>query len=90
MGHCKNIENYDFINHLKKLEYLGLSDNTSIPNVNFIKGLPLKHFAFVGTNIKDGNLALCEGIKYVGFDNMKHYTHKFSSVAGLLTSPPKH
>ena len=32
----------------------------------------------IGTNIKDGDLSPCIGIKYVGFDDKRHYNMKFT------------
>jgi hypothetical protein len=42
-----------------------------------IKMLNLEFISFVGTNILDGNLHWCKGIGYVGFENKRHYSHKF-------------
>lgn len=81
IGNCKKIEDYDILGELVKLEYLIISGSSSLPSLDAIKPLKkLKHFSFVGTNVSDGNLAPLTGIKYVGFDDKKHYSHKMKDI----------
>lgn len=81
LDHCKNIQVYNSIKSLEQLEYLMLNDNTEIKSLAFIKGLKnLKHLSFVGTNVLDGDISICKAINYVGFDNKRHYSHKFEEI----------
>ncbi len=81
LDHCKNILDYSYINKLKELEYLGISDAHEIDSIGFVTGLKkLKHFSFVGTNVLDGDLLVCKDIEYCGFDNKKHYSHRMEDL----------
>jgi hypothetical protein len=81
LDHCKNISNYVVMEKLKELVFLNITDSQEIENLEFIPKLNhLEHFAFVGTSVVNGDLRPCIGIKYVGFDNKKHYSHKFEEL----------
>ncbi|KAB2355833.1 leucine-rich repeat domain-containing protein [Bacillus toyonensis] len=74
---CKNIENLYRIGDLKALEFFILWNCGDIPSIGFVKELhQLKHFAFGGTNILDGDLSPCIEIDYIHFTEKKHYSHK--------------
>jgi len=74
---CKKIADYQVLGELKALKRLRLSDSGQMESIAFVKKLPnLEHISFWGTNVLDGNIAYCEGIDFVGFDNKKHYSHK--------------
>jgi hypothetical protein len=74
---CPKIRNISILGGLGSLKKIVLADSGSIDSLSFIKTLHnLEFISFWGTNILDGNLSYCEGIKYVSFDNKKHYTHK--------------
>lgn len=74
---CKNITDFETLSHLLNLKKLIVLNSGAIKSLNFIKSLKnLDFFSFVGTNVLDGNLSPCIGLKYVGFDNKKHYSHK--------------
>lgn len=74
---CKKIENLYKIGHLKALEFFILTNCGDIPSLSFVKELhQLKHFAFGGTNVLDGDLSPCMGIDYIHFTEKKHYSHK--------------
>jgi len=81
LDNCRNIQDYDSIKSLKKIEYLMLNNNKEIESLAFIKDLQnLKHLSFVGTNVLDGNISICKAINYVGFNNKRHYSHKFEEI----------
>lgn len=85
IDHCKNISDYNILGKLTKLEFLGIHDSKDLESLNFVKSLPdLDHISFVGTNVIDGNLAPCIGIKHVGFNNKKHYTHTYEDFKKTL------
>ncbi|WP_040951519.1 hypothetical protein [Gorillibacterium massiliense] len=78
---CKKIKNYDYISKLEYLEFLKLFKCGEIDSLSFIKRLnALKKISFVDTNILDGDLSPCVGMDYVGFNNKKHYSHKFEEL----------
>lgn len=77
IDHCKLIKDFEVLGKMKKVKKILLSDSGEIKSLSFIKLLTkLEFLSFVGTKILDGNLHYCEGIKYTGFDDKKHYTHK--------------
>ncbi|MDH4420856.1 hypothetical protein QEZ44_05205 [Bacillus cereus] len=79
--HCSKMKNHDYLRYLTNLETLILSGCGNIQNLQFIKELPkLKHFSFVDSTIVDGNLEPCVGIDFVGFNNKRHYSHKFNEL----------
>jgi len=76
---CKRINNYDTLAELTKLKRLIIANSGEIPSLDFVRGLhELDFLSFVGTDIKDGDLSPCIGIKYVGFDDKRHYNMKFT------------
>lgn len=81
MAKCKSVKNFDYVGKLKKLKVLAFNDCGSISTISFIKEIPdLESFSFVNTNIVDGDLSPCIGLKYVGFFDKKHYSHKYEQV----------
>lgn len=76
---CKKIVSYEVLGELENLERLLISKSKPIASIEFVRSLPkLDFFSFMETNIEDGDLSPCVGIGYVGFDNKRHYSHKFS------------
>ncbi|QQP81285.1 hypothetical protein JI729_08045 [Bacillus sp. TK-2] len=79
--HCSKLKNHEYLRYLTELETLILSSCGNIRNLQFIKELPkLKHLSFVDSTIVDGNLESCFGIDFVGFNNKRHYSHKFKEL----------
>lgn len=75
---CKRIKDYEVLGNLKLMKRLLILDSGEIKSLSFVKNLHnLSFLSFGSTNILDGNLSYCEGINYVGFDNKRHYSHKF-------------
>lgn len=75
---CKKIQDFESLYNLTSIKRLLMLDSGEIKSLSFIKNLTnLEFLSFGGTNILDGNLSYCEGINYVGFDDKKHYSHKF-------------
>jgi len=74
---CKKIADYEILGRLSSLKKIILADSGQMESLAFVKKLPhLEFISFWGTNVLDGNIGHCEGIKYVGFDNKRHYSHK--------------
>ena len=56
---------------------LSLNNCAEISSLKFIQKMKsLEDLRFVKTNVKDGDLSYCEGLKYVGFLPKRHYSHK--------------
>ena len=82
---CKKIENYEILSELENLEKLIISDSAPIPSLKFIQKMPnLKFLSFVNTNILDGDLSSLINLKYAGFDNKRHYSHKMEEIKKLI------
>ncbi|PEJ79349.1 hypothetical protein COL77_22445 [Bacillus wiedmannii] len=80
-NHCSKMKNHDYLRYLTELETVILSSCGNIQNLQFIKELPkLKQLSFVDSTIVDGNLEPCVGIDFVGFNNKRHYSHKFNKL----------
>jgi hypothetical protein len=78
---CKKIKNHEYVKCLHDLEWLTFGSCGNIQSIEFIKELPkLKKFTFVETNIIDGDLSPCIGLEFVGFNDKKHYSHKFKEL----------
>lgn len=76
---CKSLENYEPIGALSNLKTLRISNSASMPNLKFVKGLTaMEFFSFVETKVLDGDLnpLFDQNLKYVGFDDKRHYSHK--------------
>lgn len=74
---CKNINDYETIGEIENLQKIIVSESGVINSLSFISSLSnLNFISFWGTNIIDGNLAYCDRINYVGFDNKRHYNRK--------------
>lgn len=79
---CKQIRNYEVIAELTNLEKLIIGSSGPIESLAFVKSLEkLQFLSFVGTNVLDGDLYPALGIKYVGFDDKRHYSHKFQKFS---------
>ena len=66
---------------IRPLIFLAINDSAEIQTLSFLKGLKLlRHFSFVGTNVKDGDLSACIGIDHVGFNNKRHYSHTYDQL----------
>lgn len=74
---CKKINDFESLGKVKSLKKIIVSKSGEIKSLSFLRNLnKLEFISFWGTNVLDGNLEYCKGIKFVGFDNKKHYSHK--------------
>ena len=84
LDHCKSIENHEYVELLKELKVLAYNNCGNIPSIKFIKKMPsLEDFRFVNTDITDGDISPCIGLKYAGFFNKKHYSHTSEQIEKL-------
>lgn len=79
--HCKAIKNHEYVHIFRKLKILAYNNCGSIPSIKFIREMPsLEDFRFVGTDIIDGDISPCLGLKYAGFFDKKHYSHTSEQI----------
>jgi protein phosphatase 1 regulatory subunit 7 len=84
-GHCKNVANVASVSVLRRLRKLVLTECGMVPSVDFIRQLRLlEFFSFVGTNVLDGDMTPCFGLRYAGFLNKRHYSHTFEEVRQII------
>ena len=89
LNNCQNIGSLRCLSSLVSLETLHLASMGQLDSLYFLTFLTqLECFNFSGsTNINDGNLTLLTELpklKLVGFQNRKHYTHKFKELQKIL------
>ena len=79
---CKSIGSINEISSLENLEILKIDNCGDIESLKPIQHLKkLKELSFAeSTNVLDGDLSLCKGIKSVGFMERKHYTHNYADL----------
>lgn len=74
---CKKIMDFEMLGNISSLKKIILLDSGMVKSLSFVKKLSsLETITFWGTRVLDGDISYCEGIKNVGFDNKRHYTHK--------------
>lgn len=82
---CRRIRNFDVLGDLTNLKKLIIGSSGSIPSLSFVTSLTnLEFLSFVGTNVLDGDLSPTIGLKYVGFENKRHYSHTFEEISGQV------
>ena len=90
----KKIESYDPILSLSYLRLLRLSDCPPMQNLKWIVGMKrLDFFAFVDTDVKDGDLSpllSLPELRYVGTADRRHYNYKMGALNELLTQRHAH
>ena len=78
LDQCKRISSYDSLSKTINLRTLIIGNSAPIRSLSFVTSLQnLEFISFVGTNVVDGDLSPTIGIGYVGFDDRRHYSHKF-------------
>lgn len=87
---ASKVTDFSEIKKSAKIESLKICDSGCIENLDFIASLKnLKDFSFGGSNVVEGNLypLLDENLplKWCGFDNRRHYTHKMEEVNSALS-----
>jgi hypothetical protein len=85
---AKKIASYNPIASLSYLRLLRLSDCAPMQNLKWLAGMKrLDFFAFVDTDVADGNLAPLLGLpelRYVGTADRRHYNYKMAALNELL------
>lgn len=76
---CPKISNHDEVKVIQSLRRLAFNRCGKIPSLRFLDNLTvLESFSFVGTDILDGDLRPCLRLKFVGFLDKRHYSHRSS------------
>ena len=82
--HCKLIKNHDYVIKLYHLHTLAFNHGGIIPSLKFINKITsLKSFRFVNTDVTDGDITPCIGLRYAGFSNKKHFSHTMQQIKSL-------
>jgi hypothetical protein len=87
---AKNIKSYKPIASPTRLKDLRLSRCAAMQSVKWTKGMNwLEHFAFVETNVIDGDLdplLKLERLRYIGTEDKRHYNHKMHDFIEMLAN----
>lgn len=87
---CRKIANHDEVKVIRSLKRLAFNRCGEIRSLGFVNELTaLESFSFVGTNIIDGDLTPCLRLKFVGFLDKRHYSHRrreFPPAGGRVSS----
>jgi len=89
-GNCPKITNHNEVRVVRSLKRLAFNQCGEIPSLAFLNELTeLESFSFVGTNIVDGDLTPCLRLKFAGFLDKRHYSHRsaeFPPAGGTMSS----
>lgn len=79
--HCKSIKNHAYVTQFNQLRSLAYNYCGMIPSIKFISKIDsLRSFRFVDTDIVDGDITPCIGLRYAGFTNKKHFSHTMEEI----------
>ncbi|MDE1192510.1 MAG: hypothetical protein PW786_10265 [Arachidicoccus sp.] len=86
LDHCKGIKNIEYVTQFYNLRNLDYKHG-ALSSIKFIKNMKaLKSFIFVGTDVADGDITACIGLKFVNFSNKKHFSHTMEEIKKLTAS----
>ncbi len=76
------IFDYHALGKLRAIKRLFLNNVGDIKDLSFLETMPsLKHFAFMDSNVVDGDLSYCKKVNgWVAFTNKKHYSMTFEEL----------
>lgn len=81
---CKGIKNHDYVTNLNVLASLSFNDCGTLSSIKFVKQIKsLEDFIFSNTDVTDGDISPCIGLKYVYFSNKRHFSHKVKDIESL-------
>ncbi len=85
LNHCGRIQDLEMtLEKLTRLRKLILSHCGSLPSLKFVRRLSrLEFLSFVHTDILDGDIKPTFHLKFVGFNNKRHYSHTFQQVRAI-------
>ncbi len=86
INNSKKLNNHDFVTQLENLEILRLNACGEVDNIRFLRQMhKLNSFAFVDTNVLDGDLSPLFNLESVGFLNKRHYSHTDLEVDEIIS-----
>ena len=76
------IFDYQSLGKLRVIKRVFLNNVGDIKNLSFLETMPsLNHFAFMDSNVVDGDLSYCKKVNgWVAFTNKKHYSMTFEEL----------
>ena len=76
------IFDYQALGKLRVIKRVFLNNVGDIKNLSFLETMPsLNHFAFMDSNVVDGDLSYCKKVNgWVAFTNKKHYSMTFEEL----------
>ncbi|MBB5058334.1 hypothetical protein HDF16_003048 [Granulicella aggregans] len=78
-GNCPALAHHDQVKVIRSLKRLAFNKCGEITSLKFLGELQaLESFSFVRTNIGDGDLTPCLKLRFAGFLNKRHYSHRSS------------
>jgi hypothetical protein len=78
-GNCPKLAHHEQVMVIRSLRRLAFNSCGEIPSLKFLDELKLlESFSFVGTNILDGDLTPCLRLRFAGFLDKRHYSHRRS------------
>lgn len=84
---CRKICDHAHVATLPRVRVLRLNDCGQVPSLTFLDRMhALEEFAFVDTNVLDGDMRPCFRLKYAGFLNKKHYSHTCEEVEAIIAA----
>ena len=76
-GHCPRLTRHDQVKVICSLRRLAFNGCGEIASLSFLNEMPaLESFSFVNTNIVDGDLRPCLRLRFAGFLDKRHYSHR--------------
>lgn len=84
---CKSIRNYEYATKLHHLYTLAFNSAGIMPSIKFIKKMDsLKIFQFVDTDVVDGDMTPCIGLKQAIFSNKRNFSHTLKQIREISYS----
>jgi protein phosphatase 1 regulatory subunit 7 len=85
-GNCPKLARHDQVRVIQSLRRLAFNRCGEIPSLSFLDDLQaVESFSFVGTNIVDGDLRPCLRLRFAGFLDKRHYSHRSSDFPEAST-----
>lgn len=83
-NNCPKIADLEMLVNCPQLKKLHYNSCRTIKSLQFLDQLPsVQDFTFMGTDIADGNLSRLITLSYSGFDDRKHFSHRYDELCRL-------
>jgi hypothetical protein len=85
-GDCPKLAHHHQVRVIRSLRRLAFNKCGEIPSLSFLDDLQsLESLSFVNTNIVDGDLTPCLRLKFAGFFDKRHFSHRSSDFPAAST-----